>query len=212
MEETKESLLTAAEWITLAAILMGPVLAVLVTRIVDYRRERRNRRMDVFRTLMRTRRTNLDQDHVGALNLVEIEFYGKKEVINNLRELFRHFGAQHARAEHERTDVQGISNIEMNRRDDNYYQRLGRERNTLLSRLLHSIAKSLGLQIEQLEIFEGGYTPVGWAHLEDDQAIVRRWAVDLATGRRAVPVAVFDYINPTRDTTPNSELDEKQGS
>jgi hypothetical protein len=37
--------------------------------------------MDVFRTLMRTRRMRLNPDHVGALNLVEIEFYRQADVI-----------------------------------------------------------------------------------------------------------------------------------
>jgi len=57
------------------ATLAGPVLAVIVTRIVDDGRLRRTRQMEVFRTLMASRRTPLSIDRVKALNLVEIEFY-----------------------------------------------------------------------------------------------------------------------------------------
>ena len=61
------------EWITLTAILVGPVFAILVSRRLEHLRDQRTRKMDVFRTLMRTRRTPIHTDHVGALNLVEIE-------------------------------------------------------------------------------------------------------------------------------------------
>jgi hypothetical protein len=58
------------------ATFAGPVLAVVVTRHIDETRQRRARRMDIFRSLMGSRRTPLAFDRVRALNLVEIEFYG----------------------------------------------------------------------------------------------------------------------------------------
>jgi len=66
--------MTNGEWINLAAILLGPILAVLVTRFIDSRRETQSRRMEIFKTLMRTRRTPTYADHVGALNLIEVEY------------------------------------------------------------------------------------------------------------------------------------------
>jgi hypothetical protein len=41
------------------ATLSGPVLAVLVTRFIDARRDRKTRQTDLFRILMRSRRANL---------------------------------------------------------------------------------------------------------------------------------------------------------
>jgi len=66
---------------TIVAVFLGPIFAVLVTPWVDNERLKQNRRMEVFRTLLRTRRIRLNPDHVGALNLVEIEFYGEKGVL-----------------------------------------------------------------------------------------------------------------------------------
>ena len=37
--------------------------------------------MDLFRTLMRTRRVPMSADHVGALNLIEIEFASEPDVL-----------------------------------------------------------------------------------------------------------------------------------
>ena len=51
--------------------------------------------MEIFRMLMRTRRTRLYPEHVGALNLVEIEFAHDRPVIDAWRELFKHLGSEH---------------------------------------------------------------------------------------------------------------------
>lgn len=166
------------EAITILAIVVGPVFAVLITRWLDNRRERRTRQMDVFRTLMRTRRTPINTEHVGALNLVEIEFANSPKVVSALRELFRHFGEQHVR----RDDEKG---------DEKFLERIARERATLLTKLLHSMATDLKFKIEQLEIFEGGYTPEGWHYVEKEQSLARGLLVDIAEGKRALPVMVF---------------------
>ena len=66
---------------TLAAIALGPIISVIVTRILDNYREKRQRRMQVFRDLMQTRGVRLDPIHVAALNVVEIEFYNDQRAI-----------------------------------------------------------------------------------------------------------------------------------
>ena len=69
--------MTLSEWLTLLAIVLGPLFGVWLARHMQDRAIYRERRMDIFRTLMRTRRTPMWPDHVGALNLVEIEFSEK---------------------------------------------------------------------------------------------------------------------------------------
>jgi hypothetical protein len=41
------------------------------------------------------------------------------------------------------------------------------------------MANFLGFKINQLEIFEGGYTPQGWSEIEYDQTAIRRFAASL---------------------------------
>jgi hypothetical protein len=74
-----------------------------------------------------------------------------------------------------------------------FEKRLGQERQSLLAKLLHAMAKALGFKIEQLEIFEGGYTPQFWAEVETEQSIIRKFVVDLAHAKRVVPMGVIDY-------------------
>jgi hypothetical protein len=68
-------------WAVVLATIVGPIAAVFITRWNDQRREARNRLLHVYRILMATRRSNVSQDHVAAINLVEVEFHGVKPVI-----------------------------------------------------------------------------------------------------------------------------------
>ena len=189
-------MITNFEWLTLTAIILGPISGVIVTRFVDRRRERNERRMEVFRTLMKTRRNPMQQEHVGSLNLVEIEFQKDAKVIAQWKELFTHFATQHTRGNDEKIDAETDS-ADIRIRNERFGRRLADDRSVLLARLLHEIAKALNFRAEQLDIFEGGYSPQGWADAEDEQTMVRRFFIDLAFGRRSIPVAVIDYVRPT---------------
>ena len=103
------------DYLTLLAIVVGPLLAIFVTRHLDNRRERTSRRMDIFRTLMRTRRTPMLPEHVGALNLIEIEFENQDEVISEWRKLFGHFGTNHTRHQTEEISDQMPIDIQRSR-------------------------------------------------------------------------------------------------
>ena len=61
--------MTGAEIILTVAVILGPTLAVGVSLFMERRRNQRERRMDIFRTLMRTRMgtSKLSFDHVSAL-------------------------------------------------------------------------------------------------------------------------------------------------
>jgi hypothetical protein len=180
------------EWISLAAILLGPILAVLATRYLDDRRASHEQRLSVFRTLMRTRRTPTVPDHVGALNLVEIEFDKDPHVLAAWRELFRHLGTEHTPKAHERQEA-SLSEEENRNRQSKFVERIVTERQTLLAKLLHCMAKALRFKIEQLEIFEGGYTPQAWTEDDLEARVVRRLFADVAVGKRFFPISVVDY-------------------
>ncbi len=197
--------MTINDILTLIAIVGGPIVAVFLTRKLDARREQRARRMDVFRTLMRTRRTPTSVEHVGALNLIEIEFSRDLEVIKAWRELFTHFATEHNR----RLEELSTALHENGAADARFSKRLGDERQRLLAKLLHAMAKVLDFKIEQLEIFEGGYTPQGWEDEYQEQRLVRRFLVDLYRGAVALPVLTFQpekSAEADRATTTDASL------
>src|SRR5687767_2733026 len=64
------------DWINIVAILVAPLVAVQVSLWLERRKERRSRQLETFRTLMATRASGLAPDHVKALNMIDVEFYG----------------------------------------------------------------------------------------------------------------------------------------
>lgn len=197
------------EWITLLAVLLGPILAVWATRFLDDRRSTHEQRMSVFKTLMRTRRTPVVAEHVGALNLVEIEFQKDTEVITAWRALLMHFAAEHAPKAHERQDA-GLSLEEQQNRHRQFLARIATERQTLLTKLLHAMAKVLRFRAEQLEIFEGGYTPQGWVDDDMEMRAARRLFAEVALGQRVFPIGVFDYTPmQSQAAAPSAGIEDK---
>lgn len=182
--------MSALEIITIAAVLAGPILAVLVTRFVDHRREIRDRRMALFRNLMRTRRMRLHPDHVGSINLIEIEFDGVQKVLAAFKRYSEHLNTP------SREDVEGDGDAWI------------REQDKRLSRLLHCIGDTLGFKIEQLDIFDGGYTPEGWNATEAQQSQLRWLLIEWLKGNRAVPITERSNPQPGGPFPPPPPGDE----
>ena len=78
--------MTNYEFITLLAIFVGPIVAVRLTRYLDDKKEIRERKLWVFKTLMSTRAYIVSVQHVEALNRIDLEFSSKikkeKQVVN----------------------------------------------------------------------------------------------------------------------------------
>ena len=189
-----------SEIVTIVALFLGPALAVLIARWMEYRRAKRERRMDIFRTLMKTRRTRLLPDHVSALNLVEIEFRKNSNVLTAWRAYFQNLGSEQPRRDDEVVS-EHLGNDERRIREERYNIRVGQEREKLLATLLHAIARSLNYKVEALEIFEGGYSPQGWADIEMQQELIRSYVVDLCLGNRALPVVVYNSTSEANQSS-----------
>ena len=149
--------------VTIIAIIGGPISAVLITRWLDDRRASRDRRWDIFRNLMRYRGTGLHAEFVGALNLLAVEFRHDPEVINEWKNLFTSF----------------------ERHGDSASQRA-----SIRTRLLDEIAKSLGVQIAQIDIFSEAYNPISSELIEAQNQAIRAFANDIALGKKALSVIV----------------------
>lgn len=156
---------------TIVAVIVGPVAAVLVTRYMDRYRAGKERKMDIFRTLMRTRRLTLHWEHVGALNLIEVEFIDHDEVINAWKAYFSNLGEDFPKLE-----------------EANRYEAAMKKRSTLLTKLIAEIAKVLGIKVEQLDILEGNYVPKGWEDAEWEWQLVRRYLINVLSQKSAILV------------------------
>lgn len=155
-------------WAVVLSTFVSPVAAVSITLWNESRRSLRDRRLAIFRILMATRRAGLTPEHVGALNLVEVDFYGCSKVQAKWSEYKGHlFRKAPADAEWLET----------------------RER--LLANLLFEMGSVLKLNIPAMEIFKGGYAPSGWETRDAKQNEAIDYVLDLAKSKNAVPIRVM---------------------
>ncbi|MGV3576621.1 MAG: DUF6680 family protein [Devosia sp.] len=168
---------TGGEWlaiVTAVAAVAGPLVAVWITRISDDRKDAQSRKMDIFRTLMRTRRMPIHNEHVGALNLVEIEFIEHTAVIAAWKAYLKNLGEQYPSQATQPIQAQ-----------------FQQQRDVLLTKLISEIAKALKFKVEQLDIFEGNYIPQGWNDDDWEQRLARKGLVDVLHGRRPLLIQPF---------------------
>ena len=72
--------LKLAEWITLLAILIGPMAAVLITEFNSKSRRLKEQQHQTFRTLMSTRHLPSDANYSTAINMIPVDFSGNKQI------------------------------------------------------------------------------------------------------------------------------------
>ena len=171
------------EILTLLAILLSPVIAVQVQKILEQRREKHQRRVWVFKVLMSTRGLALSPDHVQSLNMIDVEFYGRrkfKKVIAAWRIYLDH-----------------LALVEPD--NDSGWERWHERRNDLLTDLIFEMGNSLGFDFDKVQIKRTFYIPKGHSQIEQEQNALRRGLVELLNGTRVLPMEVrsFPELEPT---------------
>src|SRR5690242_7236505 len=69
------------DWLTLLAILLGPITAVAITLWIEGRRRKRDSQVIVLRQLMATRHLPGDPMYSAAVNLIPVEFNNDRAVM-----------------------------------------------------------------------------------------------------------------------------------
>lgn len=189
--------MNALDWLvfagTLGGAILGPFLAVLVTRLVDEDRARRERREAVFVALMTTRRAALTPEHVQAVNRIEIEFSGDASVMTQLR-AYMNVLEEPWPAEQAPQDL------------------ITRRRRRAFADLVQAIAANLGRRIDRLDIIEGGYHPGGWAESEALQLGNLRLVNAILRGDLAFPIRVGPNRPPPPPPPPSGPHPGEDGS
>lgn len=153
---------------TISAIILGPILAVAVDRVQQRWTDKARRRLEIFRDLMRTRKARLDPVHVNALNLVDLEFYGRKDVMSAYRSYIGHLSLP----------------VPASDGQEQFFE----HREDLLVALLYEIGRELGYSYDKRDLERLAYGPVGWNNDQNMQRQNMALVNDLLAGKRALPV------------------------
>lgn len=161
----------------IVATLLGPILAVQAQQWIERARGPKQRRVDVFKTLMASRGAGLSFKHVEALNMIDLEFSG--EAFHAVR------GAWRSYLDHLSTP-QTLA--------DSAASMLWREKTTdLLAKLLGAMATSLGYRFDEVEIKKGAYVPAQHVNDEQEQRQLRLALLSLLAGTTLIKTAVTAF-------------------
>ena len=171
--------------ITIVAIVVGPITAVQVQKRIEAFRSRQDSQLHIFRTLMATRATRLNPEHVMALNLIDLNFSEKrkreKPVVRSWRVLLDQFG-KYPRIENYQNRLDEYK-IALNSADTKSQE--------LLIDLLSKMSDALGYDFETIHISNGCYAPTGHAEIENDQTLIRKGVIAMLGGQIPVNMNVL---------------------
>ncbi|MEF2074345.1 DUF6680 family protein [Consotaella aegiceratis] len=163
--------------ITAWAVYYGPIRAVRVSRQEEQAASRTRQKAEIFASLMKTRRFQLDAEHVAALNLIQVYFSDEEAVLTAYKGYIRLLS---------RRSMPGVA-------DESFWK----ERDDAFIDLVSQIARALGYPQDKKEIEELAYSPEGWA---TDQATIRKLhglLIDIFEHRRAFPVVAASPSPPS---------------
>ena len=158
--------------LTICAIIIGPIAAVQIQKLLDRIRDKRNRKLFVFKTLMASRGSALSHAHVEALNRIDLEFSDNKKfekVIQAWKEYFDNLSQKV---------------------DDNQIPVWSAKNEELLVSLLFEMGKSLDYSFEKLLIKRNIYSPIGHATIEREQENLRKNLNEVLEGQRIIPMTL----------------------
>lgn len=166
-------------------ILLSPLFAVQVTQWLQRKQEVKDRRERLFKSIMSTRASRLSREHVTALNMIDVEYYGSDAGSKAVRSAWK------AYLDHLNSGVPG----------DTWHER----QEQLLTDLLHSMAKSLGYEFDKTDIRRTSYFPKGHGDIEEDTFRIRKGLVAVVEGRSPVLVAPAGVPEGTDPHEPNGQ-------
>lgn len=182
------------DWIMVIAVMAGPILAVQAQKRIERIREKRSRKLRIFHTLMSTRATRLSPEHVSALNMIDLEFYGIK--ILGQRWQSKSEKKKVTNAWKTYNDV-----LNDNAFVENRFDAWAEKRDELFTALLCAMSQALGYDFDEVQLKRDCYRPVAHGDIENEQHKIRKAMVDVFEGSRPLPIAVT-HLPPYRPIDP----------
>lgn len=176
------------------ATLISPLLAVQVQKFIERYNSKKELKINVFTQLMATRSPSakLSNEHVRALNMIDLAFYGKirkghpkrtsseQDVLNLWKEYFAHLSSSCP-------DNETGSTI-WNQTSHN-----------LFLNLLSSMAKDIGYDFDRVHLQNAIYSPIAHGDLEKDQFKIRKGLAAILAGEQTMKVELTSSANEDKN-------------
>lgn len=173
----------ATDIVMVFAVLAAPWIAVHIQRRLDIAKEKRARKHAIFRTLMATRAARVSADHVAALNMIDIEFYGE---------------AKSGRQKQSPVDAKVVAAWRVyldslnfgQPNDPGFDARIEQSREKFVD-LLFEVSKALGYNFDRVLLKQGVYTPVAHGEFEVQDRLIRQGLTRILSGEAALGVTAI---------------------
>ena len=140
VNQTEGEKMTINDYLTLAALIIIPIVAVVIAQWLQNRSEKRKDKMQIFKTLMTSRIYGWTPDSVNALNVIDIVYSDDKKV----REAWKDLNDKYRVTNPDQQHLKKIENAQY--------------------KLLEAMANSLGYKDKiTWETIHNPYMPVGMA-------------------------------------------------
>lgn len=172
------------DWAVLLAALLGPILAVQAQKAIESIREKRRRRAYLFEQLMATRASRISPEHVRALNMIDLVFYGERTL-----------GIQRRSSKEQRVlDAWKEYHDHLNTKaDEDRLSLWAAHGDELFTNLLYAISQDLGFKFDRVQLKRGAYSPVAHGEIEAEHTELRKAALSLLAGRHAMQMNVIGF-------------------
>lgn len=162
---------------TVFTTLISPLLAVRAQKFIEKRSEQKTLKINIFTQLMATRspNTRLSNEHVRALNMIDLAFYGKIKK------------GQPKRTKTEKNVLSAwklyLSHLNIPFPDNESAGYVwNNNSNELFLDLLSSIAEDLGYDFDRSQLQNAIYSPIAHGDLENDQIKIRKGLASVLSG------------------------------
>ena len=172
------------DWLTLTAIVLGPLVGIWVTRIIDNAKERGRRRESVFEGLIRTRGLELSPDHVSNLNMVPLLF--KEPPVRDA---------------YSRT-MTAVSDVALASSDPQVVAGALFRLNAARQDLIRSLGEAVGSPLPANELERMGYAPQAWARQQLEQDLLRSLLIEWLEGKRTTHMVAGVWELPANGNAP----------
>jgi hypothetical protein len=182
--------MTLAGWLNILAIMLSPLVALQISRYLDRRRDKYNRRTSIFYKLMASRTPGgirITTPHIEALNQIDIEYHRQsffgifkiefkkdKKVLEAWKTYLDLLGEK---LDPEKDDVKSFMRV----RDEAFYD------------LLQTLSYSLGYDFDKVFLKNSAYYPIALQNTEYDQALIRKAVVGILTNQQSIPFSLTSF-------------------
>jgi hypothetical protein len=188
------------------AVIIGPILAVQIQKKLEKFREKKQNRLSIFKTLMSTRAQRLNKDHVQALNMIDIEFYGRKIP------LFR--TKYQTKKEQTVTHAWKIYNSHLNKPNEfpDVHIWISKSED-LFTDLLYAISQAMNYDFDKVQLQRDCYRPIAHGDLETTQMNILKGVENIFSGEKSFPMHITNIPlgNASDNQEENIVNDEPQG-